>query len=188
MPSDAGILIVDDHEGTLFALENALAPLGCRLARATSGDEALKHLLRGRVGLVLLDVRMPGISGLDVVRYMRRLEQTRHIPVVLLTGFGPDHVLAEAAHGLGVADVVGKPVDPAALRAKVRYLYDAHQRQLALQREVGELRALLGARTGPARPTARPHPDPRVPPQLPGPDLVAEPGRERAGELEKDRT
>ncbi|MFF3330720.1 two-component system response regulator [Streptomyces sp. NPDC002888] len=143
MPSDAKILIVDDHQDTLYALESALAPLGYELGCATSGDEALKQVLRGRVGLLLLDVRMPGVSGIDVVRYMRRLEQTQHIPVVLLTGFGPDQDLTATAYGLGVADLVMKPVDPWALRTKVRYLYDAHQRHLALEQEVHELRALL---------------------------------------------
>ncbi|MFF3843848.1 two-component system response regulator [Streptomyces sp. NPDC002328] len=143
MPPDARILIVDDHQDTLYALESALAPLGYRLARATSGDEALKQVLRGQVGLLVLDVRMPGVSGLDVVRYMRRLEQTQHIPVLLLTGFGPDHELTSAAFDLRVADLVMKPVDPWALRTKVRYLYDAHQRQLALEHEVRALRALV---------------------------------------------
>lgn len=126
MPSDARILIVDDHEGTLYALESALAPLGYRLTRATSGDDALKEVLRGQVGLLLLDVRMPRVSGLDVVRYMRRVEQTQHIPVILLTGFGADAELTSAAFGLGVADLLLKPVDPWTLRTKVRYLYDAH--------------------------------------------------------------
>ncbi|MER5751046.1 response regulator [Streptomyces sp. NPDC002088] len=169
MPSDATILIVDDHEDTLYALENALAPLGYRVSRATSGDEALKQVLRGRVGLLLLDVRMPGVSGLEVVRYMRRVEQTQHIPVVLLTGFGPDHELTSAAFALGVADLVMKPVDPWALRTKVRYLYDAHQRRLTLEREVRELRALVkdhgAAGQHPPRP-ALPHPDARIPFQL----------------------
>ncbi|MFJ5259018.1 two-component system response regulator [Streptomyces sp. NPDC088387] len=147
MPSDARILIVDDHEDTLYALESALAPLGYLLARATSGDEALKHVLRGGVGLLLLDVRMPGVSGLDVVRYLRRLEQTQHIPVVLLTGFGPDQELTAAAFELGVADLLIKPIDPWALRTKVRFLYDAHQRHQALAREVDELRAQLAKDT-----------------------------------------
>ncbi|MEU7325008.1 response regulator [Streptomyces griseoviridis] len=140
MPSDAAILIVDDHDDTLYALESALAPLGYRLLRATSGDEALKHVLRGQIGLLLLDVRMPGVSGLDVVRYLRRLEQTQHIPVILLTGFGTDQELTSTAFDLGVADLVMKPVDPWSLRTKVRYLYDAHQRALALEREVRALR------------------------------------------------
>ncbi|GAB2739432.1 response regulator [Streptomyces bullii] len=183
MPSDARILIVDDHVDALYALESALAPLGYLIGRATSGDEALKQVLRGQVGLLLLDVRMPGVSGLEVVRYMRRLEQTQHIPVVLLTGFGADHALTSAAFRLGVADLVMKPVDPWALRTKVRYLYDSHQRHLALQREVRELRALLRKNAEPAehhpRP-APPHPDARSPLQRP-------PGA-HAGELEKDRT
>ncbi|MDV9172061.1 response regulator [Streptomyces sp. W16] len=166
MPSDARILIVDDHEDTLYALESALAPLGYRLARATSGDEALKQVLRGRVGLLLLDVRMPGVSGLDVVRYLRRLEQTQHIPVVLLTGFGLDPELTAAAFGLGVADLITKPVDPWTLRTKIRYLYDAHQRHQALEQEVRELRALLKdpPDPGPALPhPSPPNPDARVP-------------------------
>lgn len=173
MPSDAVILIVDDHEDTLYALESALAPLGHRLARATSGDEALKQVLRGQVGLLLLDVRMPGVSGLDVVRYLRRLEQTQHIPVVLLTGFGTDQELTTTAYRLGVADLVTKPVDPWSLRTKVRYLYNAHQRSLALEHEVRALRARTEP-PHPGRPAARtprqdrPRPDTRVPVQRDG--------------------
>jgi CheY-like chemotaxis protein len=143
MPPDAKILIVDDHEDTLYALESALAPLGCRLSRATSGDEALKEVLRGHVGLLLLDVRMPGVSGLDVVRYMRGVEQTQHIPVILVTGFGPDCELTATAFRLGVADLVMKPIDPWALRTKVRYLFDAHRRYRLLEQDVRELRALV---------------------------------------------
>ncbi|MEU9729859.1 response regulator [Streptomyces sp. NPDC048002] len=164
MPSDARILIVDDHQDTLYALESALAPLGYRLSRATTGDEALKQVLRGQVGLLLLDVRMPGVSGLEVVRYMRRLEQTQHIPVILLTGFGPDQELTSAAFGLGVADLVTQPVDPGVLRTKVRHLYDTHLRHRALETEVRELRALLDGRDDPGRPAA-PRVDARVPPQ-----------------------
>jgi CheY-like chemotaxis protein len=140
MPSDTRILIVDDHEDTLYALESALAPLGYHLARATNGDEALKQVLRGHVGLLLLDVRMPGVSGLDVVRYMRRVEQTQDIPIMLITGFGPDTGLSAQAYRLGVADLVTKPVDPWTLRTKVRYLYDSHLQRLALERQVRELR------------------------------------------------
>ncbi|MGC9540286.1 response regulator [Streptomyces sp. UG1] len=172
MQSDAKILIVDDHEETLYALESSLAPLGYRLARATSGDEALKQVLRGQVGLLLLDVRMPGVSGLDVVRYMRRVEQTQNIPVILLTGFGADHELTAGAFELGVADLVMKPTDPWVLRTKVRYLYDAHQRQRVLEEEVRELRALVKGTAEAEEPHPGPaltHPDARVPPQRDSP-------------------
>ncbi|MFE2264785.1 response regulator [Streptomyces griseosporeus] len=163
MPSDAEILIVDDHQGTLYALESALAPLGYPLGRATSGDEALKQVLRGRVGLLLLDLRAPGADGLEVVRYLRRLEQTQHIPVVLLTGFGADQDLAGAAYRLGVADLITKPVDPYILRTKIRYLYDAHRHRLALEAEIRELRALVKD-PGPGNPPDTAHAPPaRVP-------------------------
>lgn len=178
MPSDAGILIVDDHEDTFYALESALAPLGYRLARAASGDEALKEVLRGRVGLLLLDVRMPKVNGLDVVRYMRGVEQTQHIPVILLTGFGPDPELTSAAFRLGVADLVMKPVDPWALRTKVRYLYDAHQRSRTLEQEVRALRARLkDCAASPAR--ALVHPDALVPPPREHPAAPPVPDRRR---------
>lgn len=188
MPSDAKILIVDDHEDTLYALESALAPLGYLLARATSGDEALKQVLRGQVGLLLLDVRMPGVSGLDVVRYMRRLEQTQHIPVVLLTGFGPDAELTSAAFGLGVADLVMKPIDPWTLRTKVRYLYDAHRRHQALEQEVRELRALVKDHDVLTEHTLRPalpHPDALVPPRR---ETHEEPPQDHDPKLEEGRT
>ena len=181
---EAKILIVDDHEDTLYALESALAPLGYQLGRATNGDEALKQVLRGQVGLLLLDVRMPGVSGLDVVRYMRRVEQTQHIPVILLTGFGPDRLLTSTAFALGVADLVMKPIDPWSLRTKVRYLYDAHRRHLALEQEIRELRALVKDHTDaddPAhRPAALPHPDARLPAQRLS--------QAHDGELEGERT
>jgi len=82
------ILMVDDHEGNLFALESTLAPLGCAPEWATSGNEALKSVLRGGIGLVLMDVVMPEVIGLDAVRYTRRLEQTQQIPVILVTAVG----------------------------------------------------------------------------------------------------
>ncbi|CAL9603643.1 two-component system response regulator [Streptomyces sp. NPDC090994] len=183
-PSDAGILIVDDHEDTLYALEAALAPLGYPLRRATSGDQALKQVLRGQVALLLLDVRIPGVDGLDVVRCMRRVEQTQHIPVVLLTGFGFDPELSATAFRLGVADLVRKPVDPWALRTKVRHLHETHRRHLALQREVRDLRARLREHTGNGpTPPGRPHPDAPAP--------RSRPRGAREGErdsLQKDRT
>ncbi|MEU9183447.1 response regulator [Streptomyces sp. NPDC048484] len=151
MSPDAKILIVDDHEDTVYALESALAPLGYQLSRATSGDEALKEVLRGQIGLLLLDVRMPGVGGLDVVRYMRGVEQTHLIPIILVTGFGTDTELTSAAFQLGASDLVTKPIDPWILRTKVRYLYDSHQRYESLEREVRELRALVKGQEPPDR-------------------------------------
>ncbi|MBO1332989.1 two-component system response regulator [Streptomyces sp. VRA16 Mangrove soil] len=127
------ILVVDDRDDTLFAMESALAPLGYPMDRASSGDEALKTVLRGGVALVLLDVLMPDISGLEVAQYMTRVEQTQDIPIMLITGAGQDPTLASKAFELGVADYVVKPIDPWVMRTKVRYLYEMSRRLHALR-------------------------------------------------------
>ncbi|WP_445399271.1 response regulator [Streptomyces sp. LE64] len=158
MPSDAKILIVADHEDTLYALESALSPLTHDVVCAMSGDAALKEVLRGNTGLLLLDLRVPDVSGLEVVRYMRRVEQTQYIPIVLVTGFGPDAVLSSAAFRLGVADLVPKPVDPWALRTKVSFLFRTHQRLRTLEGELRDLRSRAAARTVSVSPRTRgPH-------------------------------
>ncbi|MFJ8310061.1 MULTISPECIES: two-component system response regulator [unclassified Streptomyces] len=123
MSADMKVLLVDDHEDNLFAMESILAPLGYPLEFATNGDAALKAALHGRIAVAILDVVMPGVSGLDVVRYLRRLGQTQLIPVVLVTGMDQNNELAAEALRLGVADFLLKPLDPWALRIKVKYLY-----------------------------------------------------------------
>ncbi|ORT56373.1 response regulator [Streptomyces sp. CB03238] len=125
------VLLVDDHEDNLFAMEEAVSPLGYPLALATSGDEALKTVLRGGVAVTVLDVVMPVVSGLDVLLYMQRLEQTRRIPVILVTGMGIDPQLSRDAMRLGAADLVAKPIDPWAMCIKVRYLHEAGRLRLS---------------------------------------------------------
>ncbi|MEV1022055.1 response regulator [Streptomyces sp. NPDC050264] len=119
MPTDPTVLLVDNHEESLFALEGALAPLGCPTERAQSGDEALKAVLRGGIDLIILDVVMPGMTGLDVARHLQRLDQTADIPVLLLTGLFRHAQLAEEAYALHVTDIITKPLDPWLLRVKV---------------------------------------------------------------------
>ncbi|MEV3861190.1 response regulator [Streptomyces sp. NPDC050095] len=127
------ILVVDDRDDTLFAMESALAPLGYPVDRANNGDDALKAVLRGGIAVVLLDVLMPDVSGFEVAHYMARLEQTQDIPIMLITGAGQDPTLAVRAFELGVADYVVKPIEPWVMRTKVRYLYDTSLRLRALR-------------------------------------------------------
>ncbi|MFI0976887.1 response regulator [Streptomyces sp. NPDC021093] len=112
MADEAKILLVDDHDDSLFAVASVLAPLGCLLERAVSDERALKTLLHGNVALVLLDVLMPDVSGLDAVRYMRGLDQTAHIPVVLMTGAAHNGAWADEAEELGVARSSSSPSSP----------------------------------------------------------------------------
>ncbi|MYW64323.1 response regulator [Streptomyces sp. SID8379] len=130
MADSSKVLLVDDRESNLRVLEAALAPLDVPMVTATNGDDAMKIALRGGIGVILLDVRMPGISGLEVADYLLRLDQTRDIPIILVTGIGTS-ALAKTAIELGVADLLVKPVDPWVLRVKVSYLLKAAGRRTA---------------------------------------------------------
>ncbi|MEU1075429.1 MULTISPECIES: response regulator [unclassified Streptomyces] len=125
------LLLVDDHEDNLFALEHALMPLGRPVLRATSGEQALKAVLREPVAAVVMDVAMPHIDGLQALSYLHRLDQTRDLPVLLVTGTSRDNRIARLAFELGAAGILLKPLDPWALCCHVRTLADLHTRACA---------------------------------------------------------
>ncbi|MDT9700063.1 response regulator [Streptomyces sp. P17] len=142
----AGILLVDDMEDNLIALEAVLGSLNEPLVRARSGEEAMKALLRHRFALVLLDIRMPGMDGFETAANIKRLDQTKDVPIIFLTGAEDDADYTFRGYATGAADYLTKPFDPWILRAKVRVFLDLHQKQLqleALRAEVQELRELL---------------------------------------------
>jgi CheY-like chemotaxis protein len=143
----AGILLVDDMEDNLIALEAVLGSLHEPLVRARSGEEAMKALLRRRFALVLLDVRMPGMDGFETAANIKRLDQTKDVPIIFLTGAEDDTGYAFRGYATGAADYLTKPFDPWVLRAKVKVFLDLHSKQLqleALRAEVQELRELVG--------------------------------------------
>lgn len=79
------ILIVDDRPENLLALEAILEPLGQRIVRANSGEEALRKLLQHDFAVVLLDVQMPGMNGFETAQLIKARERTRYIPIIFLT-------------------------------------------------------------------------------------------------------
>ncbi|CCK30114.1 two-component system response regulator [Streptomyces davaonensis JCM 4913] len=147
----AGILLVDDMEDNLIALEAVLGSLNEPLVRARSGEEAMKALLRRRFALVLLDIRMPGMDGFETAANIKRLDQTKDVPIIFLTGAEDDSGYAFRGYATGAADYLTKPFDPWVLRAKVRVFLELHSKQLqleALRAEVQELRELLNKGQG----------------------------------------
>jgi CheY-like chemotaxis protein len=115
--SNTAILLVDDHEENLLALEAILEPTGYRLVRARSGDEALKALLRNEFAAILLDVQMPGIDGFETAQLIRARERTRSVPIIFVTAINkaPEHVFR--GYESGAVDYLFKPVDPLILRS-----------------------------------------------------------------------
>ncbi|WP_405582526.1 two-component system response regulator [Streptomyces sp. NBC_01092] len=129
----AGILLVDDMEDNLIALEAVLGSLNEPLVRARSGEEAMKALLRQRFALVLLDVRMPGMDGFETATNIKRLDQTKDVPIIFLTGAEDEPGYAFRGYATGAADYLTKPFDPWVLRAKVSVFLDLYRKNRQLE-------------------------------------------------------
>ena len=127
-PALVKILLVDDEPKNLLALEAVLAGEGRTLRHASSGPEALMHLLREDFAVILLDVNMPGMDGITMVKALRADDTTRGIAVLMLTS--EDSVEKEAqALEAGVDDYILKPVEPRRLAARVRSVLARSQRR-----------------------------------------------------------
>src|SRR5215472_15896652 len=80
------ILVVDDNDTNLVAIEAALSSLGRKLVLARSGVEALARLLEQDFALIILDVAMPGMDGFETARLVRTRERNRATPIIFVTG------------------------------------------------------------------------------------------------------
>lgn len=132
------ILLVDDEPKNLLALEALLEPLGQNLLRAESGEAALRTLLRRDVAVVLLDVRMPGMDGLETARLIRTRERSRNTPIIFLTGVQEEVKSEFRGYEVGAVDYLMKPLVPEVLRSKVSVFVELHKKNLALSNEVNE--------------------------------------------------
>ncbi|MFI0236140.1 two-component system response regulator [Streptomyces sp. NPDC016845] len=131
----ASILLVDDMEDNLVALEAVLGSLNEPLVRARSGEEAMKAILRRRFAVILLDIRMPGMDGFETATNIKRLDQTKNVPIIFLTGTDSDDTgYAFRGYATGAADYLTKPFDPWVLRAKVTVFLDLHRKNQQLER------------------------------------------------------
>jgi CheY-like chemotaxis protein len=130
----ANILLVDDMEDNLIALEAVLGSLNEPLVRARSGEEAIRALLRQRFAVVLLDIRMPGMDGFETAANIKRLDQTKDVPIIFLTGTDTDAGYAFRGYATGAADYLTKPFDPWVLRAKVTVFLELHRKNRQLER------------------------------------------------------
>ncbi|MFG2138868.1 two-component system response regulator [Streptomyces sp. NPDC048650] len=141
--STASILIVDDMEENLVALEAVLGSLSRRVVRARSGEEALKAMLREEFAVVLIDVMMPGMNGFETAANIKGLDQTKDVPVILLTGAAVDPNYAYRGYTVGAADFLIKPFDPWLLRTKVNVFLELHRKNVQLAAQADQLTRLL---------------------------------------------
>ena len=117
--SSKTILVVDDEEDILELLDYNLTKEGYRVLRAASGEKALELAKTERPDLIVLDLMLPGLDGLEVCKHLRADRSTADIPIVMLTAKGEE---ADIVLGLelGADDYVTKPFSPRVLTARVR--------------------------------------------------------------------
>jgi len=135
------ILIVDDRPDKLLAVETILAPLGERLVRASSGEQALRQLLQTDVAVMLLDVHMPGMDGFETARLMRGRERSRLTPIIFVTADDNEAAFSRA-YALGAVDFIRAPIVPEVLRAKVAVFVELFRTRRQLQQEAAHVQAL----------------------------------------------
>ena len=113
------ILIIDDEEDFSFFLSKNLERLHIyEIALASNGKAGLKKARQQKPDLIFLDIMMPGIDGLEVLKRLKADKKTASIPVIILTGRAEEEFRAKAA-GLGNDDYVEKPVEVEFLRSKI---------------------------------------------------------------------
>ncbi|SEB92498.1 Response regulator receiver domain-containing protein [Streptomyces sp. 2224.1] len=148
--TSSSILIVDDMEENLVALEAVLGSLTQKVVRARSGEEALKAMLREEFAVVLIDVLMPGMNGFETAANIKGLDQTKDVPIILLTGASVDPNYAYRGYTVGAADFLIKPFDPWLLRTKVNVFLDLHRKNRQLAAQAEQLKRLLTSDDHPA--------------------------------------
>jgi PAS domain S-box-containing protein len=143
-PERARVLLVDDDERNLLAVATVLEDLG-EVVLAHSGEEALRHLLKGEFAVILLDVYMPGMDGYETAQIIRAREHTKGIPIVFLSAVNKEAEHLLRGYSMGAVDYVFKPVDPVILRSKVAVFVELYEKTKEVERKARHEQALLDA-------------------------------------------
>jgi diguanylate cyclase (GGDEF)-like protein/PAS domain S-box-containing protein len=128
------ILVVDDEEDNLEQMQELLEELGRTVRCVDSGAKALACMTSGNIGLVLMDVQMPGMDGFEIARKMREDPNTRFTPIIFISGMRQTEEVLERGYSAGAVDFMTKPVHPTLLLHKARVLLEHdHYRRVLLQ-------------------------------------------------------
>ena len=142
----ADVLIVDDRPEKHLVYRAILEDLGQNLVTATSGREALKQVLRHDFAVILLDVNMPGLDGLETAALIRSRTKSAHVPIIFITADYADEVRTSKGYSLGAVDYMISPVVPEILRTKVKVFVDLYLLAQQAKRQAEERIALVEER------------------------------------------
>jgi signal transduction histidine kinase len=132
---DISILIVDDTAENLVALEAVLGDLGVRLVKVTSGQEALRMLLKEEFAVILLDVNMPGMNGFETAALIRQRKHSEHVPIIFVTAISTTDTHMFKGYSLGAVDYIFTPVNAEVLRSKVSVFVELVKKSQALKEQ-----------------------------------------------------
>jgi two-component sensor histidine kinase/AmiR/NasT family two-component response regulator len=142
----AAILVVDDLCEKHLAYRVVLEELGQEVIVVASGEEALQLLLEREFAVILLDVNMPGMSGLQTAAMIRHRRKSRHTPIIFITAFADDVQTVEG-YSLGAVDYIMTPIVPEILRAKVKVFVELYNMRAELSRSHALLEQRVADRT-----------------------------------------
>ena len=139
--SDVPVLLVDDDAGKRLALRAILAPLGCAIVEADSGQAALRSLMTQDFAVILLDVRMPDMDGFETAALMRLRRQSEMTPIIFITAYASEELVETDRYAEGAVDFMFAPVQPDELRAKVSVFANLFVRARELADRAAEVQA-----------------------------------------------
>ena len=141
-PSRPGILLVDDIAANLTAMEAMLEGLNADVVSVSSGKEALAKLIDRDFAMVLMDVRMPEMDGLETAQMIRKRDKTLGLPIIFLTAYDDSADLSARAYALGAVDFLVKPIVSTVLLSKINAFLTQYDLRQELIRQHEELQAL----------------------------------------------
>jgi two-component system sensor histidine kinase/response regulator len=137
------ILLVDDREENLLSLEAILAKENRTFIKSDSGNDALKQVLKNEeIGLILLDVQMPGMDGYEVARLLKSNSKTKDISIIFVTAINREEQYILKGFEEGAVDYLQKPLDIHMTQAKVSVFEDLYYYQQQLKTTIAELQKI----------------------------------------------
>jgi two-component system, cell cycle sensor histidine kinase and response regulator CckA len=146
MATQVNLLLVDDTPSNLVVLESILNEPDYHLTKAQSAEDALVALMHTEFALLILDVRMPGMDGIELAQAVKARKKTRDIPIIFLTAHTAEEQQVLSGYEAGAVDYVMKPVQTEILRSKVAVFVELHRKNVALREAITELNAEIAGR------------------------------------------
>lgn len=132
MITPVDILLVDDKPENLAVLESILEGPDYRLTKAQSAQETLMALISTEFALIVLDIRMPGTSGIELAQIIKSRKRTKDVPIIFLTAHYAEDEQVLSGYGAGAVDYLTKPVNPGILKSKVAVFGELYRKSKAL--------------------------------------------------------